>query len=774
MPAPTPQPPTPRRTPWPLLAAAILGLALLATYANSFRVPFLFDDDSSIAENLTLRSWRTVFAPPGDSGVTVSGRPLLNATLAFNYAFSGKNIFGYHATNLIIHFLAALTLFGLTRRSLRLPSLREKFDTHADLLALAVSALWALHPLQTESVTYIVQRAESLVGLFYLLVLYCFVRSIDTPASARRWKITAFFSCVAGMASKEVMVSAPLIVLLFDRTFVSGSFAQALRSRRLFHLALASTWLLLAFCIFSTGNRGGTVGANETIGTWSYFLTQCQAIPHYLRLVVWPHPLVLDYGSNVVSGFQEVAGRFVLLLVIGLATLVALWKRPALGFLGTVFFAVLAPTSSFVPVLTQTMAEHRMYLALAPLVLGIVLVLHRASHRAGIVCALLLAVAAGAVAFNRNHDYRDLFTLWENTRDRAPLNSRPLNNLGGLYVKQNDYPRALGFFNRAAEVSPDDLGARIGIASCLGELGRPEEAISILQRVIAIKPDLHDAYYNLGKILAAQNDFSGAIAQFTRAIEIKPSSVDAHYNLGNALLADRRPADAADHFRQALVMDPAAIDARNNLGNALVASGHLDEAIREYRVVLEKSPGQPRALLNLGRALSMLGHADEGFRYFEQAAAAGPDIPETRANLAIALLGQSRPAEAIPHFEAALRLGLNDPTLRLNYGNALLSTGRGEDALVQYRAVVSAAPSFIEARTRLAVTLLHAGRPDEAVPHYEALIKLTPDSHDAYNNLGIAYAQLGRMREARACFEYAVRLKPDFTQARENLERASR
>ncbi|ATC63637.1 hypothetical protein CMV30_06555 [Nibricoccus aquaticus] len=775
---PPAQPPTPATTlrlPWPLIAALVLGLALLATYSNSFRVPFLFDDDSSISENLTLRSWRTAVLPPSDSGVTVSGRPLLNATFALNWALTRNSVPGYHALNLLIHFLAALTLFALTRRTLRLSSVSQPSALNsqhsASALALAVSALWALHPLQTESVTYIVQRAESLVGLFYLLTLYSFVRSIDTPSSSRRWQILTVLACLAGMASKEVMVSAPLIVFLFDRTFVSGSFSAAWRAHKKLHLALAATWLLLAACILSTGNRGGTVGAHDTITSWNYFLTQCHALTHYLRLTAWPHPLVLDYGTTTVSRFSTVAPQFFALVALGLATLFALWKRPALGFLGTVFFAVLAPTSSVVPVITQTMAEHRMYLALAPLMLAFVLLLHRAHARLGLALALALAVIAASLSFNRNNDYRDAFTLWEKNRIDAPLNQRSLVNLGNLHAKKHDYPRALAAFQQAAAIAPDDLGARTGIASSLAELNQPAEAIAILRRALEIKPDFHEAHYNLGKILLEQNDVEGALTHLSRALELKPSSTDSRYNLGNALLAARRPADAATRFREVLALDPDAIDARNNLGNALVATGHIPEAIAEYHLVLEKSPAHPRTLINLGRAFAMTGRTDEALRHFEQAASSGPDLPEAHANLAIALLAASRPADAVPHFETALRLGLHDPALRLNLGNALALSGRTDEALLRYRALVSDFPNYADALSRLALTLLQTGRPADAIPLYQDLLKLTPDSPEAFNNLGIASAQIGRMADARACFEQAIKLAPQFTEARENLAR---
>ncbi len=173
-----------------MLAAGLITLATVAAFSNSFAGPFVFDDIPSIVKNPTIRQlwplWPTL-CPPRD-GETVTGRPLLNLSLAINYAVSGQRVWSYHAANLGIHVFAALLLFGILRRSFLLPTMRDRWGTAALPLALVVALLWAIHPLQTESVTYIVQRAESLVGLFYFLTLYCFVRARKgtVPFSLRR------------------------------------------------------------------------------------------------------------------------------------------------------------------------------------------------------------------------------------------------------------------------------------------------------------------------------------------------------------------------------------------------------------------------------------------------------------------------------------------------------------------------------------------------------------------------------------------------------------
>ena len=197
MPAPAPSPgklppslfPAQARDWSGLACGVILAAGAIAVYRGSFSVPLIFDDQSSITDNPTIRHlWPIgrVFFPPNDA--VVGGRPLLNFSYALNYAFGGTNVFGYHLVNLLIHVLAGCTPFGLVRRTPQRPAFAERFGSSSTLLALAVSALWTWHPVLTESVTYLSERAESLMGLFYLLTMYCFVRgATDDARLSRSW-----------------------------------------------------------------------------------------------------------------------------------------------------------------------------------------------------------------------------------------------------------------------------------------------------------------------------------------------------------------------------------------------------------------------------------------------------------------------------------------------------------------------------------------------------------------------------------------------------------
>jgi hypothetical protein len=305
---------------WGRIFAVGLIAAVALVYWNSLGAPFLFDDAGAVTDNPTIRRLDSlaVLRPPAD-GSTTTGRPVVNLSYAINYAISGENVWSYHALNIAIHALAALTLMGIIRRAR--PCARGWSPPTGDasipsrapsiLPAFLIALLWALHPLQTESVVCVAQRTETLCGLWYLLTLYGFIRATDPSCSgrpwSRRWLAVSIAACLVGMGTKEVMVTAPLVVLLYDRTFVAGTFAAAWRQRRGYYAGLAATWLLLAWLVLdSRGARGASAGFGLGVSWWTYLLKQCEAILLYLQLSIWPHPLVLDYGTAVVDSLAAV------------------------------------------------------------------------------------------------------------------------------------------------------------------------------------------------------------------------------------------------------------------------------------------------------------------------------------------------------------------------------------------------------------------------------------------------------------------------------------
>ena len=663
------------RSPWcnsqvaVLVAAGLIALATLAAYCNSFAGPFVFDDQASIIDNKTIQHLWPIWKPlcPPSHGETVSGRPLVNLSLAVDYAISGLKVWSYHATNLLIHILAALALFGILRRTFLLPAMRDRWGAAAVPLALSIALLWAVHPLQTESVTYVIQRAESLVGLCYLLTLYCFVGGAGSSRPVL-WYAGCVTACLLGMASKELMVSAPVIVLLYDRAFVGGSFREAWRRRYGLYLALAGAWVLLVFMVAWSGTRGKSSGFGIEVGCWEYFYTQFGAILNYLKLCVWPRPLVFCYGTYINHNVLEIAVCGVAVVLIGLAALVAIVRWPKVGFLGAWFFAILAPTTSFIPEL-QTVAEHRMYLPLAAVVTGLVVCGCLAGRRlvqSGRVSAFRSQVLGGCLVlsvivvlaiftFNRNIDYKTDMSIWQDTVDKRP-NDWAYNNVGNNLQKSGRIDDAIVCFRKALEINPNFSKAHYNLGTALQKRGQIAEAIAHYRRALDITPDFIDAHNNLGAALMGCGQIDEAIVHFQKVLETNPDSAGAHNNLGFTLAGQGRLDEAITHYHKALEINPDYAEAHNNLGNAFQKSGQIDEAIAQFHKALEITPDYAEAHVNLGNALQGRGQTDEAITQFQKALEISPNLLEAHFNLGAVLASRGRDAEAVEHFQKALDL----------------------------------------------------------------------------------------------------------------------
>jgi tetratricopeptide (TPR) repeat protein len=662
-----------RRVPWlsPRVAAALLVLAGLLAYANSFQGSFVYDD-GAILDNPTIRHlWPpgAVLFPGGKGvlqGATVAGRPLVNLSFAINYAFGGLNPAGYHAVNLLIHLLAGLVLFGIMRRTLMRPRFRSRFEDRETGIALAVALIWLLHPLQTESVTYLVQRAESLAGLFYLLTLYLAVRGFEENRGG--WYALATLTSLLAMACKETAASLPVIVLLYDRLFVAESYREIFRKRGGFYFSLALTWGALAALILMAKGRGGTVGFGHGITSWEYARAQFGAIVLYLKLSLRPSPLILDYGSELPAGPCWPAALIVAVLLAG--TLAALRARSWIGFAGAWFFLILAPSSSVVPVVTQIMAEHRMYLPLAAVVvLGVIGAdriwrvwtgnrgkLWRGMHfiPAAVVILLAAALAWGTVA--RNAEYRSALGLWQDTEMKRPGNSRAHLNVGKQLAGMKKLEESALHFREALKINPQDAKAWCGLAEVLALQGKFAAAIPCDRKAVQIDPEFAEAYFNLGAIFVSMGKPEEAVLFFRHVLEIDPGFPEADFNLATTLVTLGKTVEAEQHYRRALEARPEDAGAHFNLGALLAAEGKPWEAIGHYRRALEISPGDAEIYTNLGNAYAMQGGIGEAVWCYRRGLELNPDDSRAHFDLGKMLEAQGKKEEAAGHYRRAAEL----------------------------------------------------------------------------------------------------------------------
>jgi Tfp pilus assembly protein PilF len=540
-----------------LLAVLVLVGAIAAAYFNSLRGAFVWDDIPTIVESTSFEHLASVLdRPPAVN--TTSGRPLVSLSLALNYALGGRNPVGYHLFNVLVHMAAALALYGFVRRLALLPRWAGRFAPDATALALGVAAVWALHPLQTEAVAYVIQRAESLMGLCYFLTLWLFLRS-DESSRPGLWRLLAVVSCASGMMAKEVMASAPLVVLLFDRTFLAGSFRRAWAGKRWFYTGLFGTWLiLLGLVVELGGNRAGSTGGFSRHAAWvPYWLTQMPAIATYLKLAFFPHPLIFQYGTfwlpNVPAALPA---ALVVVPLLGL-TGVALVRWPAIGFFGFWFWAILAVTS-VVPGTVDMIVEHRMYVALAPVWILAAGGLYWWRPRPALVLLGTVAALFAILTVIRNRDYRSPLILWTDNVAKRPEN-------------------AFGRFNLTAEL--------------LQVPGRAADARAQLEIVVKQRPDLWMAHYNLARLLEQQpSQEDQAIAEWKETVRCAPSNAEAHHRLAALLYQHGRLDEACAQLQAVVQSDPSNRQAWLAWVQLLAKRSRPDEALNACEALVRTHP----------------------------------------------------------------------------------------------------------------------------------------------------------------------------------------
>ncbi len=605
--------------PWVVVA---LGTA---AYINTLPNEFIFDDTAYLAGQVRIERWSDVWA------ILSGSRGVPNLTFAINRLLDGEEPRGYHLVNMLIHLGAGLALFGIVRRASGVAARFPLIEPAGSWLAFAVAVLWVVHPLNTQAVTYVIQRHESMMGLFYLLTLYAVFGLAEAQVADRRraavaWGLGAVLACAAGMASKQVMVTAPVVALLCDRTLLAGTFRDAFRRRGWLYALLALTWLIALRDVLAATAADPEASAGFSFAAftwWQYLLSQGEVILWYLRLAVWPWPLVLDYGWLPAARMAEhQPSLWVTRVGIPVAVVVALLglcvyglvRNRVWGLLGFAAFAILSVSSSVIPI-ADLAVEHRMYLSLAPLialgVLGVWCGLGRIvpSHRTGLAAVLLggLIGAWGVVTVVRNAEYRTGVSLWTTVVERAPHNPRAWHNLGEAY----------------------------------GTAGEPEVAIRLYERAIDLVPTFADARHNLGQMWLDVGRPAEAEEQFREAIKYGPGDAEPHVGLAGALLAQNRPAEAEAAAREALRLDPDHARAQNNLGVALAKQGRGDGAIASFRAAIEADAELLDAYRNLVQELLRAGRIGEAADVAEANVAAAE-----RAGVDPRVVGQIRAGAA--------------------------------------------------------------------------------------------------------------------------------
>jgi tetratricopeptide (TPR) repeat protein len=768
--------------------AVAIVLATIVAYAPALRAPFQFDDFGSIVGNPTIRqlSRSTVLHPP--TNTSVAGRPVVNVTLAINYAinawlgveqrpfpFGVSETVGYHIVNLLAHLLCALLLFGIVRRTLRSEKFSDVWRRRADDIALVVAAVWLLHPLQSETINYVIQRTESLVSLCYLGTLYGAVRAWDTPNARARllWRAFAVVACLIGVWTKEVIVTAPLIVLLYDRAFRVGSWREVFAdTRRVVLYGVLAALSILVILLSTTNARFNTVGFGLGITWYEYLYSQAWAITRYLQLFLWPDRLTFDYGQHPVTGLAAVPGC-IILGVFGIATILA-WMRAErwgwFGFLGAWFFLILAPSSSVVPIVTEIAAERRVYLAIAAvIVLTVAAIAHardmivakdakssKWAIRAALLVGLVYALASGWTATSIASGQvivallvravvgalaaAAFWLLVRSARIQHAVVAIALVLTAATMARSLTYANAETLWRDTLRKSPNNPRALDNLAFNLFYADPPRltEAKQLYQQSLAIDSTYLLTWPGLASIAVKEGNLSEAVSLLQRGLAINPSYAAAVEQLGQVLAKEGRFAQAIPYLGRFAATFPSD-SAFEQLGIAYMSVGHLDSAATAFRSALDLNPDRVDAALYLGGMLTEQGRGADAIPLLEGVAARGAATGTSLGLLSLAYAESGRADDARQAVRAALASG-DEPSVDLLVGRTMGALGQSQDALKLFARAVELQPSNAEALTRL----------------------------------GMAHASLGHRSEAADAFKRALDVDPSFTAAREALDALGR
>ena len=605
----------------------LLVTITLAAYANSFSGPLIFDDSTNISQNPNIRSlWPLTKALSAPAASHLRTRPIVSLSLALNYALFGAHTAGYHAFNLAIHLLASLTLYGIVRRILLNERLRPRFGEHATVLAWLTAAIWTVHPLQTESVTYIWQRCESLMGLFYLLTLYTMIRAMQSRRAAV-WSVVSVLCCALGMATKEIMVTAPVVVLLYDRAFGAGSLVSALRRRWPLYAGLAATWGIFAALMWIYPHSSKTVGFSTGTSVLNFMMNECIVIVHYISLSLWPAKLCLDYSWPIVKAWDQLAPSILIILAMLGITVWGLIRNRSWSYLGVWFFGILAPTSSFVPI-RDLIFEHRMYLSLAALILLFVLTAYVCSEYAAKRLQASGKIAAGATAerfmryiqvivmatiiaaltvrtLSRNADYQDPVLIWKGAIEVAPHNPRALSNLGHSFHQQGKLDEAANYYHQSLRLKPDHATPLSNLGYILSVQGKFDVAMEYYKEALHIEPDMVSPLWGIAWILAThpdpeQRDASKAVELAERAMGLTELPGAWHFDRLAATYA------AEGRFEQAQAVAEKALVLASEEDN-----DELAKKIRERLELYKQAKPYRESLQTQGTSISDLKDAQD-------------------------------------------------------------------------------------------------------------------------------------------------------------------
>jgi len=745
-----------------LLLAAALVVAVFVAYQPAWHGTLLWDDDAHVTSP-ELQSWQGLYRIWFELDATQQYYPLLHSVFWLEHKLWGDSVLGHHLTNIFLHAMAAIMVAYLLRR-LKVPG------------AYLAAAIFALHPVQVESVAWITELKNTLSAVFYLGAAIVYVRFDETRKW--RWYLVAILLFAFGLMSKTVTATLPaalLVVFWWQRGRLSWR-RDVLPLLPFFALGAAAG----LFTAWVERTLIGAQGDAFELSIVERFMLAGRVLWFYLGKLVGPADLIFIYPRWQMSQAAAWQYLFSAAALVCLAVLWALrrkWRGPLAGVL---FFAgTLFPVLGFCnvyPFIYSFVADHFQYLASLGIIAlasaGAVLLLARyglwGRATGNLLCLALLATLA-VLTWRQSRMYSDVLTLYEETIERNPDCWMAYNNLGIYWSSHGKLDDAIAYYEKALDRNPECATVHVNLGASYGSQNKWAEAMAHYQRAAELRPDYPEAHFNIGAALQDAGKVDEAIASYERVLQIKPKYARAHNNLGTAYAKRGQLDKAIFHFEQAIQAKPDSADAYDRLGTALYQKGDVEKAIAMHRKAVELKPNDAQFQCDLGEILQEREKVDEATACFQQAIEADPKYARAYLDLGQVFYRQGKLSEALVQYEKAIEHNAKSGQARGRAGIVLARQGKLAEAVNQLQKALEIEPEYAEGHVNLGAILVQQQKIDEAIAHLEKALQIKPDLVQARQNLDMIRAERERMLRAEqetalralAKQRAALRVQPD-------------
>jgi len=751
-----------------LLAIIVIGIGI---YSNTFHSPFEFDSRSSILKNTSIHSLKNIQAIWNYSHT----RFLTYLSFAVNYHFGGKNVFGYHLINIIIHLLNTFVLWGFVVLLLSCPGLEIKnLSKHKYLIGFISCLIFLVHPIQTQAVTYIVQRATSLAALFYLLTLFLYLKSkFSSGKKKKTYYVFSLITAVLSMFTKENCFTLPVTLCLID---ILGFPEIPVKERIKYLLPFFLTLFIIPLCFAlprKTINIGELGRIAEPVGKITplhYLFTQFRVLITYLRLFFIPVNQNLDYDYPIYHTFFTfpVFGSFLLLLAIAISGYYYFFKKgyKIVGLAILWFFITLAVESSVFPI-SDVIFEHRLYLPIVSycLLIGIIAGWLIKKVPKGFVISFLVVILSfySILTIKRNQVWRSSIKLWLDTAEKSPDKARPHNNLGVAYGHNEKHQNALSEFKKALKIDPHYFYSYFNRGALYGKMKEHKKAIkdfSVFLKDSSNKSFTSSAFGYRGKSYFAIGKYAPAISDFKKALKLKDEpSADIYCGLAMAYLAKTDFKKALENFEKAIEINPELAAAYSGIGVILFQQKEYDKAITQFKKALEINPELSEASEKYKTVLAEKEKQEKNVKKL---------VGITHFNKGNNYRRKGEFENAIKEYTLAIKHNPEYYLAFYNRGRAYQNMGKYEESLKNYADTIKINPEYAESYNSRGFIYDRLNRLDKAISDYTNAIKINPEYAEAYNNRGNAFFKERNFEEAISNYTNALEINSNFIQSYRN------